>query len=326
MCVYNGERYLIEQLESIIGQILQPDEVAVYDDCSTDSSVSIINNFIKKHNLLNWHVTINPHNKGWRMNFYDALSNCNGDYIFFCDQDDIWYPNKIATMIEVMNNNPEILVLNGIPDVINSENEIIKNLETINIQSNFDYSIHKSDLYDNMFYWKHRIGSTMAIRKILKEQLLLFERNNLFAHDIWALNVSALMGGCYWIDFPAIRYRIHDNNSSIKLKAEKKNRRERIKNLEGKYNYLIYLYNGAKAINFSLLIKKEYDNLKRLIVLFKIRLSITRDSKIYLWPFLFLFFDIFRKYLSVKQIFVELLEALDLREKYWLLKSKVLYK
>jgi hypothetical protein len=226
-------------------------------------------------------------------------------------------------MIEVMNNNPEIFVLNGIPDVINSENEIIKNLETINIQNSFDYSIHKSDLYDNLFYWKHRIGSTMVIRKIIKEQLLFFERNNLFAHDLWALNVSALMGGCYWIDFPAIRYRIHGNNSCIKLKAEKKNRRDRIKNIENKYNYLNYLYNGVNAINPPLLIKKEYDNLERLIALFKKRLCITRDSKIYLWPFFFLFFDIFRRHLSVKQIFVELLEALDLREKYWLLKSKL---
>jgi hypothetical protein len=229
-------------------------------------------------------------------------------------------------MIEVMNNNPKIFVLNGIPDVINSENEIIKNLETINIQSSFDYSIHKSDLYDNLFYWKHRIGSTMAIRKILKEQLLLFERTNLFAHDLWALNVAALMGGCYWVDFPAIRYRIHANNSSIKLKVEKKNRNERIKKIEEKYDYLIYLYNGARAINPSLLIKDEYDNLKRLTALFKIRLSIARDSKIYIWPFLFFFIDIFRKHLSIKQIFVELLEALNLREKYWLIKSKFFYK
>jgi glycosyltransferase involved in cell wall biosynthesis len=322
MCVYNGEKYLVEQLESVICQTLLPDEVTIYDDCSTDSTVYIIDNFIRKHNLLNWHININPYNKGWRINFYDALLNCNGDYIFFCDQDDIWYPNKISTMIDIMDANSKILVLNGIPDVVNAENEVIKNLETINIQSNFDHSIHKSDLYDNLFYWKHRIGSTMAIRKILKKQLLFFDRNNLFAHDLWALNISALMGGCYWVDFPVIRYRIHANNASIKLRAEKKKRKEIIKTLENKYNYLTYLYNGTKAINPSLLLKNEQDNLKRIIALFKIRLSIIRDSKIYRWPLLFLFYDIFKEHLSVKQIFVELLEALNLRDKYQLLKAK----
>jgi glycosyltransferase involved in cell wall biosynthesis len=326
MCVYNGEKYLVEQLESIIGQTLLPDEVNIYDDCSADSTVAVINDFIGRHNLSNWHVHINPYNKGWRMNFYDALADCSGDYIFFCDQDDIWYPNKIATMIDVMEKNPQILVLNGIPDVINSENKIISNLETINIQSSSDYSIHQSDLFDNLFYWKHRIGATMAVRKIIKKQLLCFERNNLFVHDLWALNISALMGGCYWIDFPAIRYRVHANNSCIRLEAERKNRKERIKGIEDRYNYLIYLYNGVKAVDPSLLIKKECDNLKRLIALFETRIALTRDSRIYLWPFLFLFFDIFRTHLSIKQIFVELLEALNLRDKYRLIKSEMIEK
>jgi glycosyltransferase involved in cell wall biosynthesis len=324
MCVYNGEKYLVEQLESVHCQTLPADEVTIYDDCSTDSTVSIICDFIKKHNLLNWHIIINPCNKGWRINFYDALSNCNGDYIFFCDQDDIWYPNKISTMINVMANDQKILVLNGIQKIVDSKNRIINNFGPMNIHSNFDYSIHKSNLCDNLIIWQNRIGATMLIRKKIKEQLLFFERNNLFVHDRWALNISSLMDGCYWIDFPAIGYRIHDNNNTIKQKTEKKNKKERVKIIEDKYDYLIYLYQGVKLIDPSLLVKNEYDNLVRIVKLFKIRLSITKYSKIYLWFSLFRFFDIFKKYFSIKQLFVELIEAFDLRDKYWLLKSKII--
>jgi glycosyltransferase involved in cell wall biosynthesis len=328
MCVYNGEKYLVDQLESILHQTLPPDEVSIYDDCSTDSTVLIICDFIKNHKLLNWHININPYNKGWRINFYDALSNCNGDYIFFCDQDDIWYPNKISTMVNIMKNNPKILVLNGIQVMVNPKNETIEDFGLVNTQSHFDYSINKSDLYDNLVGWHHRIGATMLLKKIIKDQLLFFERNNLFAHDRWALSVSALMDGCYWVDFPVIRYRIHDTNATISLNTKEKRRKkeERIQSTEGKYNYFIYLYNGMKQINPSLLVKQEYDNLIRIIKLFKIRLSIIKYSKIHLWFFLFPFFDIFKKHLSIKQLFVDLLETLDLRDKYWSLKSKIVRK
>jgi glycosyltransferase involved in cell wall biosynthesis len=324
MCVYNGEKYLAEQLESIICQTLPPDEVNIYDDCSTDSTFSIISEFIKKHNLSNWHIKINKYNKGWRLNFYDALSECDGDYIFFCDQDDIWYPNKISTMIDAMNNNPEILVLNGLYDIINQKNEIVRNFRLTGITQNVsDYSIHRLDLYDNIINFQNRIGAAMLIRKIIKGQLLFFERNNLFAHDLWAINISSLMGGCYWINFPAIHYRIHDGNSSVKLNIEKRNKEERIKNMESKYNYCNYLYNGVKLIDRSLLIKHEYDNLKRSIKFFKLRVDIIKHSKIYLWFSLFPYFTVFIKYLSIKYFFIELLEALGLRDKYQLVKSKM---
>jgi hypothetical protein len=228
-------------------------------------------------------------------------------------------------MTDIMENDPNIFVLNGSPEAVNTKDEIIRNFDNTmkNIQRNFDYTINKSDLYDNMFYWKYRIGCTMAIRKIIKEQLLLFDRNNLFAHDIWALNISALMGGCYWVDFPAIRYRIHENNNTIVLKAEKKNKNDRIKTIEDKYDYLLYLYNGVKQINTSLVIKEEYNKLQRIIKLFKIRFFVVVHSKIYLWFFLFLYFDIYIRYWSVKQIFVDLLEALGLRNVYQDVKTKI---
>jgi glycosyltransferase involved in cell wall biosynthesis len=322
MCVYNGEKYLAEQLESIRIQTMPPDEVNIYDDCSADSTVPLILNFIAKYYLTNWHVNINLYNKGWRLNFYDALSNCKGDYIFFCDQDDIWHPDKISTMIDIMRKNPKILVLSGLQYTINSNNEIIDSLETMNIQNNFDNAINKSDLCDNIISFQNRIGAAMLIRKIIKEQLQFFDRNDLFAHDLWAVNVSSMMEGCYWFNSPVIRYRIHDNNASITINVKKRNKEERIEQLENKYKYCIYLYKGIKKIDKSLLIKNEYTNLDRCIKLFKIRLSIIKKHKLYLWFLLFPYFDIFIKYLSVKYIFIELLESLNMRDSYQSMKMR----
>ena len=158
MCVYNGEQFLLDQIESIKCQTLQPDEVTIYDDCSDDSSVNILVDFISKNNLEStWKVIKNKTRKGWRLNFYDALSECDSDYIFFCDQDDIWYHDKIEIMTNVMRNNQNILVLNGLIETINSTGHPI-NVMNWTKDNVYNGNIINMDFGDIIFNWKIRIG------------------------------------------------------------------------------------------------------------------------------------------------------------------------
>lgn len=89
MCTFNGEKYIKEQIESIINQSLVPDEIVICDDCSKDNTINII-----KETLANWsgkaNLIINEDNLGYRKNFEKAISLCNGDIIFLSDQDDVW--------------------------------------------------------------------------------------------------------------------------------------------------------------------------------------------------------------------------------------------
>lgn len=111
LSTYNGEQYIIEQLESIKNQTRLPDEVLIFDDCSTDHTVELIRNFIDKNRLDAWKLEVNQHNKGWKKNFMDGIWSASGDLVFPCDQDDIWMPHKIATMKKIMLDNPSIMVL-----------------------------------------------------------------------------------------------------------------------------------------------------------------------------------------------------------------------
>lgn len=111
LSTYNGEQYIIEQLESIKNQTRLPDEVLIYDDCSTDHTVELILDFINQNKLDAWNLTVNKHNEGWKKNFMDGIWSASGDLIFPCDQDDIWMPHKIETMEKIMENNPFIMVL-----------------------------------------------------------------------------------------------------------------------------------------------------------------------------------------------------------------------
>lgn len=111
MSVYNGEKYIAEQLNSFLDQIRKPDEVLIFDDKSSDGTVAIINEFIEKYELPNWKLTINSENKGWKRNFIDGFCMATGDLIFPSDQDDIWLPQKLLECEKIMEDHKEIDVL-----------------------------------------------------------------------------------------------------------------------------------------------------------------------------------------------------------------------
>jgi len=99
MATYNGERFIRQQLDSFVRQTLLPSELIICDDGSTDSTVSIINNFVV---LAPFPVVI-VHNSvqlGYTANFLQAAQKCQGDLIAFSDQDDEWLPHKLARILQ----------------------------------------------------------------------------------------------------------------------------------------------------------------------------------------------------------------------------------
>lgn len=109
MCTYNGEKYVRDQLESIIYQTLQPDEVIICDDCSSDSTVKVIENVMGQWTG-SWKLVRNRKNQGYRKNFQQAISLCQGDFIFLSDQDDVWNKKKLATEYPYFEDDEVILV------------------------------------------------------------------------------------------------------------------------------------------------------------------------------------------------------------------------
>ena len=104
IATYNGQEFIKEQLLSILNQTMPVDEIVICDDQSSDDTVRIIQELLCDKIYLYQ----NEKNLGNKLNFKKAPSYCKGDYIFLCDQDDIWKPNKVQTMIEIMQNHLEI--------------------------------------------------------------------------------------------------------------------------------------------------------------------------------------------------------------------------
>ena len=99
MGIYNGEKFIEKQLQTIYRQSRPADEVILCDDCSTDRTVDIVKKFISDYKLEEtWRLYENTENKGYPGNFYYAMSLCTGDVVFLADQDDVWHGAKIEKM------------------------------------------------------------------------------------------------------------------------------------------------------------------------------------------------------------------------------------
>ena len=97
MATYNGEKFIEEQLDSILAQTIKDFEIVICDDCSNDRTFFILEQYAKKYPLIKLHK--NTKNLGFRENFLQAINLCTGDFIALCDQDDIWNEKHLEILL-----------------------------------------------------------------------------------------------------------------------------------------------------------------------------------------------------------------------------------
>ena len=110
LATYNGERYLRAQLDSLASQELLPAELVVGDDRSSDHTVDILNDFARTAPFP-VRLQINDRRLGYADNFLDIARRCRGDVVAFCDQDDMWYPQKLSRVAAAFARRPEAVLV-----------------------------------------------------------------------------------------------------------------------------------------------------------------------------------------------------------------------
>lgn len=217
MTTYNGEKYIIEQLQSLLQQTKQPNEVLIFDDCSSDETENIIKEFIKINKLYNWKFYKNTTNKGWKKNFYDGIKSANGDIVFPCDQDDIWLPDKIEIMAEIMDNYPEINVLEGKTHKFYN-NESPTELLEYNKAHSLDGSLIKRNFDEN--YLRIYPGCSMCIRKSFFDSILAYWFDDI-QHDAFVSYLALVTGSYYVLNSVVINWRKYNGSTSHSAKRTK---------------------------------------------------------------------------------------------------------
>lgn len=201
MTTYNGEKYLREQLDSLYSQTLQPNEIIVVDDCSTDSTPQILEEYHQNKGLI---YIINDKNLGVNKNFEKAISLCHGDYIALCDQDDVWLPNKIEITYkkirEIENNQPALVSSNKI--------DVDKDLNILSYPSSKVDSNH----FSTTLLGHHSQGCTLMMNRKLVSCILPIPEDSKMIFDIYIGLTAAMIGYKYNLSESLIYYRRHEDN------------------------------------------------------------------------------------------------------------------
>lgn len=211
LSTYNGEEYIKKQLDSLYMQTYSPDKIYISDDHSTDSTVSIIKNYIEKHGINNWMISTNTNNYGWKKNFHLLLQQAKEDVVFLCDQDDIWNTDKIEIMLKILKSHPEAeLIACGYQPFY--EDSTKKVSRTITAQMIGKGTLDKIP-FDPLFMNVLRPGCTFAVRRSLIESIEPYWDERI-PHDAMIWRFAAIKGTGYILDQALISWRRYDNSSS----------------------------------------------------------------------------------------------------------------
>lgn len=201
MATYNGERFIAEQLDTILAQISEHDELIVSDDGSSDKTQDIINSYKQKYNNI---VLLQGPKKGVIKNFENAIKHARGNYIFLCDQDDIWVKNKVNIVLDCFKKTNAYVVLHD-ARIVDGNGNCVE-------ESFYSHRGSKKGLLKNL--WKNSyLGCCMAFdRKLLSDILPIPDKIEM--HDWWIGMLGETKHKSVIIPYKLIDYRRHGNNVS----------------------------------------------------------------------------------------------------------------
>ncbi len=289
---YNGEKFITEQLESILNQSVRPDEVIICDDCSKDATPDIIRSFITNNKLSNWYLVENKENMGYCLNFYNGIKMAKGDIIFLSDQDDVWEQEKVSTMLKVMNENPDIYSLASRYSVIDEFGKEIENSKITYLGSKFDGSIEQVSV-DSLIGCSYIRGFSMCFRSNIKQYLKPIDLKSMLSHD-WYINMlAAIFSKSCILNTKLCKYRYHHNNTSLSVL----DRKTLIGNTDVRKSGLIESITAHEyLLSLNRLTDYEEKAFKKQIACEKKRLKFLESKNILIWFSLIKYLGSYKRY------------------------------
>lgn len=210
MATYNGEAYLQAQLDSLAAQTVLPIELQIGDDGSTDRTEKIIRDFASVAPFP-VNLTRNAERLGYANNFIETAQRCSGDYIAFCDQDDLWFPNKLSRVAGFLAANTKLNFVSHA--VILSDDGAIQAGRVYQTATRRGMTL---DTLERPLLW-----APLGWTQVFSRRLLAFEPGDRapspyrdvdpFPHDFWMSLLGNLVGGVLEIDEPLGLYRRHES-------------------------------------------------------------------------------------------------------------------
>lgn len=302
VCTYNGADTIIEQLESIKGQTYSVDEVIICDDRSSDNTVDVVRDYIAGEDLANWNIYVNEKNLGYASNFFYGAQKASGEYIFFCDQDDIWVPDRVEKIVHQMDNNSGILVLGSEfePFTVGTDALEVPAWELATFRN--DDSVEKLEFNSKNIFIGCQ-GCTMCIRKSFLDSIVDYWFEG-WAHDEFVWKLALVKEGLYFYHFVSLKRRVHAGNVSLHKMRDLKKRIKFLEDLNKSHEATLHF---SEDIGADL---RQKELLEKNIKATKLRIDLMGDRKyLNLFPLVIKYSDCYHKkraipvefYMAIKQ-------------------------
>lgn len=209
---FQGQEFIREQLDSILNQTVPDIKIVVSDDCSTDGTAKILEEY---QDIYGDRIRVLENSRpsgGAAANFFRLLSQAEGDRILLSDQDDVWLPHKVETLLEKMKE-MELEYGEDLPLLVHSDMKVVNRKLEVLHQSFFAYQHVKPENTGlNRLLVENNVtgGAVMMNRPLLR----YFRQppNQCFMHDWWIALTAACFGKTGWVNQSLSLYRQHGDN------------------------------------------------------------------------------------------------------------------
>ena len=208
MATYNGARFLRNQLDSILRQTIRDIEIVVSDDCSTDRTWAILEEYKNREPRIT--IQRNEANVGYGKNFEKAIRMCHGEYIALSDQDDVWEPNHLEVLLALIKDKQ---ISCGNAMLIDTEGNSMKLSLSERECLDVLYTNGLDQAYKLAYYRNPYQGASMLMKREFFDKALPIPDKACY-HDTWFATLGCFCGGIAYTFDIITQYRMHDKNVS----------------------------------------------------------------------------------------------------------------
>lgn len=210
MAVYNGERYVQEQVDSILGQTYRNWRLIIQDDGSTDRTVSLLQPYARSYPERIFLYQREENSGAAYLNFYSMLPLSSAHYVMFCDHDDIWMPDKIERTWQEMKRLEK--GNKGLPYLVHTDLKVVKeDLSVLDSSMVRRQKLNPYASFRQIMVQNGVTGCTMMVNRPLLDRVEEIPKYSVM-HDWWFALIAAAFGRIGYVDRPTILYRQHGDN------------------------------------------------------------------------------------------------------------------
>ena len=214
LCTHNGERFIVDQVRSILRQTEPPTQIVLSDDASTDATVELVQREVADHlgEPVELVVLRNAPALGVTANFEQAVAACTGDLIALSDQDDVWLADRVEVIVDAFDLDPGLSLLFSDAQLVDGAGEPLRDtlFQSIRFTAGEQREVHAGEALTTLLRRNVVTGATVMFRRTLLDDALPFPAS--WVHDEWLAVVAAIVGRIDFLPAQLIEYRQHGGN------------------------------------------------------------------------------------------------------------------